>query len=267
MAKKLSLTQEDTQKLIQEYNSGKSLRVLETEFNHHRSILSRILKDNGIQIRDNTENNRLYHHNENYFEVIDTEQKAYWLGFIYADGFIDCQNNFGITLNSKDELHIEKFKSDISATNPINHYNGSGYNTDGSFSRILMKSKQTVSDLIDHGVFRQKTLTLKFPTVQQVPEQLIRHFIRGYFDGDGCISFYKKAYLIGFTGTYEVLKGIEEVFAGDWVITPHNNAFQINIGGNLQVLRIFHYLYDDATVFLERKCDKFLELYSKYSES
>lgn len=264
---KLHLSEVDQLRLVEDYRTGTSLRKLEQEYGHCRRVLSNILKEFGVGIRDNTENSRKFHHNEDFFEVIDTEPKAYWLGFLYADGFLDKQNHIGITLNSKDARHLEKFKSSLSATNPIHLYVSSGYADKSEFARILLKSKKMKQDLINKGMLEQKTLILEFPT--QVPSDLIKHFIRGYLDGDGAISCYelKNAYAIGFTGTLSVIEGIRDFFNGAWSIRPNKNAFQMNIGGNKQVLRILHHLYDEATVFLDRKHDKFIELHSKYSES
>lgn len=269
MATKLELSPVDQFNLIEDYIGGLSLRTLELKYKHSRRVLAKRLKESGIDIRDNTENSRKYHHNESYFEVIDTEPKAYWLGFLYADGFIDCQNNIGITLNMKDIKHLEKFKSCIEADNPINLYKGSGYASESEFARILVKSKKMKQNLIDKGMFENKTLILEFPTEEQVPANLIRHFIRGYFDGDGAISYYerKKVYTIGFTGTESMMIGIRNFFGAQWSIQRKGNACQFNIGGNRQVINISHILYDGSTMFLDRKHEKFTELYSKYSES
>ncbi|MTK11827.1 MAG: hypothetical protein F8N39_06990, partial [Clostridiaceae bacterium] len=194
MAGKYQMLQEELDTIINSYLSGKSLREMEKETLHCRSYLSKVLKANGINIRDNTSNSRKYTHNENFFEGINNELNAYWLGFIYADGFIEskrknCGQKFGITLNSIDEEHLYKFKSHIAATNPIKHYLASGYNPNGNFSKILITSQKTVEDLKRLGVKENKTLNLTFPDDKKVSNCLIRHFIRGYFDGDGTIYF------------------------------------------------------------------------------
>ena len=262
-------------KRFKDYNNGTSLRQLEKKYGYCRRIISNILKENNITIRDNTLNSRKYTHNENFFEVIDTEEKAYWLGFIYADGFIESKRinsnqKFGITLNSIDHNHLEKFKKSIEATNPINIYKGSGYNKDSNFSRILLTSQKTVNDLINKGCLEHKTHLLEFPTIEQVPEELMRHFIRGYFDGDGSLNFYsttKRQYKIGFVGTKNFLTGIMNHFNKNLKMSTKDDiTFQLNIGGNKQVINIMNYLYKDAHVYLDRKYKKYLEML-KYNES
>ena len=91
MAKKNIFTEDEIQEIISKYNNGKSLRQLATEYKYGRNTLSKIVKENEIKIRSNTINSRKYHHDEDYFKSIDTEEKAYWLGFLYADGFIESK--------------------------------------------------------------------------------------------------------------------------------------------------------------------------------
>ena len=282
MAKKRIFDQEEINYIVNLYNTGKSVRELELELQISRKLLSKMLKENEVVLRDNTINSRKYSHNEDYFETIDTETKAYWLGFIYADGFIESKRavgnqKLGITINSIDEEHLYKFKESINATNPIKNYIGSGYSANSEFSKILLTSQKTVDDIRNLGVVENKTLILKFPTEDQLPFYLIRHFIRGYFDGDGCLSYWchtrKKGntrmrnYQVGFIGTFEFLTGISNYFGKSLAFTSKDNkTYGLNIGGRVQVLTIMNHLYYDSTVFLDRKHDKYLELL-KYSES
>jgi hypothetical protein len=279
MAKKIYMSQDDIDELVQKYRSGTSLRELSREYPQGRNTLAALIKGAGVSIRDNMENSRKYHHDENYFEKIDTQEKAYWLGFIYADGFIESKRvglgnqKFGITLSSCDIDHVDKFKQCIKATNPIKTYSGSGYNVSGQYSRILLTSQKTVEDLKRAGVVEQKTLKLDFPSEDIVPKNLQRHFVRGYFDGDGSLSYWTRkgkskdtrSYLLGFTGTYDFLRGINSFFEKDLAIRPSHNAYQINFGGNVQLKSFLSTLYEDASVYLDRKHDVY-EGYLKYVE-
>ena len=116
-----------------------------------------------------------------------------------------------------------------------------------------------------------KTLVLSYPDEKILPKELERHFVRGYLDGDGCISYHglsndKRAYALGFTGTRNILEGIKKFFGKEEVkISPHNNAYQINIGGNIQTGKMLDILYSDATIYLDRKFDIYKE-YLKYAE-
>ena len=273
MPKKLVLSEEKLTSIINDYNSGMSLRQLQIKYSHDRASLSRILKENEIMIKDNTFNCRKYFHDEDFFEKIDAEEKAYWLGFIYADGFIDnTYRHLGITISSKDKNHLEKFKSSIQATNPILNYVGSGYCDDSEFAKISLVSKKTVDDLIDKGISLNKTYEATFPDYDIVPPELMHHFVRGYFDGDGAISYciskqgrHPRAYGIGFTGTKSIIEGINSFFHKKNKIQPKNNAYQIGYGGNQQVHEFYNIMYDNATTFLDRKAQVFDD-FIKYIE-
>jgi hypothetical protein len=120
--------------------------------------------------------------NEDYFENIDTKEKAYWLGFLYADGFIKVEKNgtrrIGISLHRKDEIIINNFIQSICG------------NIDKKFHRkdkdqfyILLSSKKMVNDLIKQGCVENKTKKFRFPKLDN--RCLDLSFLLGYYDGDG----------------------------------------------------------------------------------
>mgnify|MGYP002750148563 CR=1 FL=1 len=113
---------------------------------------------------------------------------------MFADGFISDYTNrygedkFGMTLHADDIASLEAFKKSIKATNPITDVSSHK----SSLRRILMSSQKTVDDLVSHGCVKQKSLIIQPPT--GVPKELIHHFIRGFFDGDGSIYWNKSAF-------------------------------------------------------------------------
>lgn len=124
----------------------------------------------------------------------------------------------------------------------------------------------------------QKTSILTFP---EISENLIPHFIRGYFDGDGCLTCHKfnensprLIWVIKFCGTENMLKNIYDNLPRRYNnpinlyqrYKRDNNNYCIDIGGNQQVLQILNYLYKDATIYLERKYKKYQELVEQYKE-
>lgn len=154
MAISINKVDKETQeKIIIAYKNNVSLRQIEKEFNVTRNTTAKFLEKRGIKT---TKGNhyRKYFHNENFFENIDTEEKAYWLGFLYADGYITERSNgygqesFGITLSAEDENHLIKFKHSIQATNPINSDNSKKYPQ----KKIVLTSQKTVNDLIEQGL-------------------------------------------------------------------------------------------------------------------
>lgn len=268
------VSEEVRQDIIKDYLSNLSLRQLELKYNVTRATISKYLEEK--QIKQSKGNHyRKYFHAENFFENIDNEKKAYWLGFMFADGYIINRENkygqdaFGITL-AEDSLDIlEKFKKDIEASNPINWDNSKKGQRQ---CKINLTSQKTVNDLIDKGCYKQKSLILEPP--KKVPENLIHHFIRGFFDGDGSIIKYEKTenstiFQINITSTYEMVKWIKD-YIGMGQIIPEKRREQtwyFTLGGNQQVIKFYHLLYEDATVWMDRKYNRFQELLNKYSEN
>ena len=112
----------DNKLVCDQYLSGKSLTQLKKLFNCSQDPIERILKKNNIKIRPKYYWNRKYHDKHtlifDYFDNIDTNEKAYWLGYLTADGTIS-KNNYKASLSSKDLEIIEKFKKCINTTHPI----------------------------------------------------------------------------------------------------------------------------------------------------
>ena len=116
--------------------------------------------------------------NYHIFDSIDNEEKAYWLGFLFADGYVSLKTNLiELSLQLNDKNHLEKFKLFISAKQNI---------TEDSFRcRITISNKHLKETLINLGCTPQKSNNIRFP---KIDKNLYPYFIRGYFDGDGSIS-------------------------------------------------------------------------------
>lgn len=222
-----------------------------------------------------------YTYNKDYFREVDTTEKAYWLGFLYADG---CINRFykgdelrsmslEVTLQSQDKEHLEKLKNSLSANVPIQNRIISGkYKA----NRLVINNTKLCNDLIKLGCTPQKSLTLTFPTEKQLKSEYISHFIRGYFDGDGFVSytehnvFHKHrnknydqySYVCGFTGNETFITSIKYVLEDNGVkVSPvyksKSKAVDIHIKGvdNIEIFK--KYIYKDDNMSLSRKKDKF----------
>ena len=269
MAKKLKLNDKELNNIITLYNNGISLRELEKIVGYSRKTLSKILKENNVIIKDNKINSRKYNLNEEYFKKINSKEKAYWLGFMAADGYITSQakhktQRFGITLSIKDKEHLEHFKKCLNSTYDIKEYEGreDNYNPNSRFCRLLMTSQKSVDYLKRLGIVENKTMILKFPTEDQVPEKYIYDYIRGYMDGDGSIAFSNNNCTIGFTGQKDFLLKIQEKLGVKAKFTTKDNkTYQFNIGGNLQCKRVLDLIYKGSRkrTRLERKYKKYLE--------
>ena len=198
----------------------------------------------------------------NNFEKIDTEEKAYWLGFLYADGCVGSkEDKVELSLSEKDLHHIEKFKEFMNINNKI------CYREKTKAYRFSFRSQKCKFDLIRQGCFPKKSLILKFPTEEQVPKNLMKHFIRGYFDGDGWFSNTGSCFQVGLIGTQDFLEGLLKIFS-ELGITTDNKIFIVNrenrakryVFSKLQDVTIFlNWIYKDAVVYLDRKYEHYLD--------
>lgn len=244
---------------------NKSINWIANFYNCSRTTIKTLLKNNGVDIRSNNayKSRKV---DENFFEVIDTEQKAYILGFVYADGYIS-KNYFGIKVSLKDVELLEKIKSELKSEHKIGIYiNNNGYSKGNEYASFILSNKKIVKDLLELGVKYNKSKILKFPDFNQVPENLIRHFIRGYFDGDGSICGNGKCSVVSFVGTKDFLEGVLKNLK-TFINTRSNiykykekDIYEIKVGGRNQVKSIYKYLYEDASIFLGRKKNRFEDL-------
>lgn len=258
------------QKVISYYNSGKSTREVAKEMNISAAGVTLILKKHNIKLREQhqkghskgTSKNRKYFFNFDFFENIDTEEKAYWLGFLYADGYVSYKGYMYLALQEKDLNHLKKFAKSIEAKNiPIK------YTPRTKSYGISLCSIKMQEDLMHLGCFFNKSLILKFPTENQVPRYLINHFMRGYFDGDGCIYVSDKTKTFSVLGTPDFLNEYENILLNNcknkhktkrthrdiW----NENTEEIIYGGSNRVKEIYDFLYKNANIYLERKKNKF----------
>lgn len=256
------VSEEIQQQIIEDYLNNKSLRQIQKDYEVTRQTVAKFLEKKGIK---NTKGNhyRKYFHNEDFFETIDSEEKAYWLGMMFADGYIvDNSNNYGqdkVGLSlAEDSLDVlEKFKKAINATNPITWEKR---DIGQPMGRLLITSQKMADDLIDKGCFKQKSLLLSPP---KISNEFIYDFVRGFFDGDGSLiktkNSNKTIWGIEFTSTYEMVCWLKDLFGFGSIIKEkrREKTYYFSFGGNKQIEYFYHLLYDKATVWMDRKYKKF----------
>lgn len=273
------ISEKELSDIIEMYQSNVSLREIERRTHHGRHAVAKMLEKLNIK---NTSGNhyRKYFFDFDFFEKIDNELKAYWLGFMYADGCVLPQDprgygeqEFKIQIAKQDLELLEHFKEDIKSTYPIREDNSKQNKNEKHQVQIIqsLRSQKAVEDLKRLGCVENKSLILTFPTEDQVPKEYIYDFIRGYFDGDGSINYYEKqnAFHISFVGTEAFIKELSKYFEGGSVISDKRkeNSWYFNLGGNQQILKAYHLMYDNKTRYMKRKYDKFQLLLQKYSEN
>ena len=200
-----------------------------------------------------------YSFDRNYFKEINTEEKAYWLGFIAADGCVSAKmNSIRVDLKSSDVEHLEKLRTSISGNQPIAvaHQGASCY--------MDMNSKQMAEDLFQLGVTPNKSLTLDIK-FDLIPKELIHHFIRGYFDGDGSINYYTRPpywydeWELSFISTEKVLLKIQEYLGISRKLFSCGKNYRFCYKSKKDIEKVLKYMYDGAIIYLERKYEKVLD--------
>ena len=266
-----------TEEYIDNINNNPSLTKICTKYHIDIGTLSKRLKELNIEVINYQ--NRLKFDNT-VFDCIDTEEKAYWLGFIFADGYIDsspleenkkAHYTFEISLKGSDAGHLHKFNKFMKHENDnvkIGYVNCNGKRC--VRCRWHVANKHLWNTLNSLGCTPRKSLTLKFPEKRIFQDtSLIRHFIRGYFDGDGCLSYYKNiktfSPICTFLGTKEflqVLCSYCELLTDRTINHKSNeNVYEISCTHNI-ASKLLHYLYDDANIYLQRKYNRAIFLWN-----
>jgi transposase len=265
----LNITKEELEKL---YIELKSTTVLAKKFNVSTTTIVKRLKKFNIKLYP-TGGVRKYDFNHSFFKEIN-EETLYWAGFIAADGCVyeksDLNKILYINLSSKDHEHLEKFAKVINYTGKVRKNNNLNRGKMREYSILTLNSKEIFEDLAKFNIVPRKSFILKFPN-WLIEHPLVHHFIRGYNDGDGCFSAHKyktkKNQIINkIVGTENFLENINLIFKNNLKnvsntvkfnnkIKSHISFFELTYSGNKILKSIAEFLYQDATIYLERKYD------------
>jgi len=261
------LTEIDCDNICDDYLLGLSYNLLSEKYNICTWSIWNVLKKNNIKSRI-----RKHSCNEDYFEKIDSNEKAYWLGLLFADGYVRKRKQFngkhkqggivGISLKNGDEYLLEKLIIDLGST-----YKLTKQIKDEFLSyKLEVNSSKMVDDLIDLGCVPNKSLKLLPPILT---DEFISHFIRGYFDGDGSVYISDEKHWrnnkispvihFRFIGTRAFLNVLDEKvnLSCRIVQAKGSKVYELSYKRNKKAKLFYNYLYKDATIFLERKKDIF----------
>lgn len=258
------------------YQSGKTFEQIANILLVSENGLSHAFKKRHIEKRTYAENNRKYSRNSEYFDNIDTPNKAYILGLIYADG-----NNYNhgdkhcltISLQENDYDLLNRVKQELEYEGPLRliplHDKKDSYKNQ---YMLAITDEHLCAQLKKIGVKEKKSLSLTFPSFLR--PDLIRHFVRGYFDGDGCLSYdYKRNKMhTCLAGTSEFLdrvsKLLDAMFIKHNIVHPKqckdNNTYTLWTAANLSSYKFLSWMYRDCDMKLDRKYQRYLEFCEKY---
>ena len=226
----------------------------------HSSSVYNILKEAGIDRRE-----QIACDNPGYFDQIDTPDKAYWLGFLGADGCVTGSTRgvktylrLQVKLARKDRDHLVTLHKALKARRPIRDFEEESYGKMVPVSMLAVSSQQIADALISHGIIRKKTDILE---PWDGPADLMPHYWRGLVDGDGHIVINERGVFTGLVGSRPVTEAyaawVNANFGNNVHATPKQpgsgETWNVQVGGTRRVLRLVAALYDDAPVALPRK--------------
>lgn len=218
-----------------------------------------------------------------YFDEIDTEEKAYWLGFLSADGWIyrKKDSNIGVTgceLQYNDIEHLKKMNKSLSGNYKItDRWRACGLSkTDEKkhMCSIRIYSSIMYESLVRLGFTNKKSFDFKMPSIKK---ELVRHYIRGYFDGNGSVCFNKgsSSFNVNFTlaslsmrnTILDLFKSLNISFYNNDNISNNGTIiYRPSIRYNKDKISFLNYIYDNCSVCLDRKYEKYLSVINNYNQ-
>lgn len=265
------LTNEMRNNIVDMYLSGENKESISNIVHVSYGTVARVLKENSIQIRSKSDIKRRYHCNEHYFDEIDTPNKAYILGILYADGCITDDRHVSLTLQDGDIDILDRINKELNSDRPLLFINKKKENSKWlNAYQLIFNSEHMVNMLIKHGCYKRKSLILKYPTWLSIDLQ--RHFLRGYMDGDGSISKNPKKMSASFVGTHSFVTDAAMIVQKYlllhvyiYVRTLHENADPtsvFNLNHKCDACVFLDWIYRDADLYMHRKYDIYKSIYS-----
>lgn len=236
------------------------------KYNVHSTTISGILNRRGIK-NNKTRSQwvRKFSLNEDYFEKIDSEDKAYFLGLLCADGCnVKNSSTVSIGLQSGDRKVLDSFCEYINSNKSL-YYIPPKFDTALPQYQMNIVSNKISNDLVNLGCGHHKSYNLKFPNKDQVPSKFIRHFVRGFWDGDGSVmktrasSVSTKIFLEGLSQILEDHINISSSICKDSHLSDVHRV--IYIGGRIQAKKFLDWLYEDCMICLPRKYNRYKQYF------
>lgn len=250
--------------VILDYKSGVTATKLAEIHGVPASLIKTRLEDNNTHILSASKRQRKHFWNEDFFADIDNQYKAYWLGFMFADGNVSSRlQSIKIALNSKDRGHLEKFCRDLDYVGPgaiFESMSKTSYG-DSLCSAVTPWSRKLCLGLIGKGCVPNKTYL--DPSPMDIPSGLARHFIRGVVDGDGGIYLYPNAQSLEVVGSRNLLEYIvDNVPFQMSELQKHKSIWRVRTCAEYSY-EVIEWLYSDCEISLDRKQARADEVFAR----
>lgn len=264
-------------KILELYDQGVSAKNLGQKYGIDKRRIFKWIEKDGM-VRTNSESKRFIHFDEHKFDQIDEPTKAYWLGFFYADAYNSLSSNIlSVTLKLEDIGHLEKLADFVNypknkITHIVNHIEDKPYDS----CHIRLSSKHLCNKMVELGCMQAKSFKITFPLWMK--EDLYSHFIRGYFDGDGCLTFNKKSggWKLSIVSTQMFCEKLIDVFNQKIntevgfrnISQTGNNTCEIDTVGHHKIYNILKYMYANSNDQnrLNRKYNLHIQFMKEYEE-
>lgn len=268
------ITEELKQEIIKYYLSQPmTMKQVEDKYELSHPTITKILKDVPKYTKAKLNNPNMKEH---FFQEINEEAKAYFLGLLISDGNVFKDNtgrqaSISITLDLKDEYMLEKFKEVLQANTSVGH-DGRGC------GQIAVRSNIMAEDLVKYGVVPRKSYNTYLP---QISKEMMPHLIRGIFDGDGSImakpnpnndGHNRFLHSISFCGTHQLMEDISNYILENLGIKAtvydykDRNLSELKIQNIDNIAKFGYWIYRNSTIFLNRKKDIFNDFLKHYND-
>ena len=241
------------------YAEGRSTRDIGVMLGHGKSTVNAVIVRHGGEVRQ-----KVSVEHPGYFDVINTEEKAYWLGFLSADGCIVATpahpegSHLAVHLAMRDKGQLVKLKATLGARASVLDGVCNGFGKPTPRATLHVSSRRLIEALLALGVTPRKSATVK---PWDGPAALMPHFWRGLFDGDGSMAIKGLGLYTAFLcGSEPCVRGFQ-AWAHDLCgtnATPYfkTGCWYVSISGRYQVPKLVRAMYENAPVSLDRKQER-----------
>lgn len=274
---KIEFSQIEIKDIVDSYLRGESSPKIGKRYGVGHKVILRVLHELNIPV-DQKRLVRKYSLDEHYFDDIDNQNKAYILGLLYSDGSNNPnKSTVSLALQEEDGYILEVIRRELKSGRPLEYLDYSskhdfGYNYKNQY-RLVFYSSYICCQLSNLGVVRNKSLKITFPKFLR--KDLLPHFIRGVYDGDGSIyrSYRNDNNLpitVTITATNSFCKSLQElcqeelgITAGIYDASCHNGITKVfTLSGRNIAKKFLDWIYLDANIYLQRKYDRYIDYYN-----
>lgn len=264
--KKKELSQSQIEKIKEMIQNGAFLKDVAEYCNLDTETMKIRLKELNIKIQNTNRINRRI--KSDYFSIIDSPIKAYWLGFLFTDGSVDHYKKTGrirLQLQEQDKEILEKFKEDLQLDCKIIY----DVRPNSTCCSVEFVDEQIFNDLGKYGIVPRKTYEISNIPYDKIPKEYLTSYALGLFDGDGSLSYsndFSTDVTLNYTAYHQTeVEDFQKIINSLISNEKYNknfftSAWHTQWRGRLQVLKILDILYKDSPRFLKRKYDKYINL-------